>query len=150
MKTPKTVIQTAGLIESFQNWTMVAAAVISVGAEIAIVYPMPTSVPSAMGHFRDIQKFQPVAAPSAGSTNLVAWRTKPPLHGMKDEISPVVYEIPPVTKPMTMYAKKAPAGPAMAMTWPELKNRPVPCEVQHVDPRRSSQNLQSCLRWQSC
>ena len=45
---------------------------------------------------------------------------------MKEVISPVVYETPAVTNPIMIYAINAPAGPAVAMTDPELKNRPVP------------------------
>jgi hypothetical protein len=45
---------------------------------------------------------------------------------MKAMISPVVYATPAVTRPMTWYARKAPAGPAMEMTCPELRKRPVP------------------------
>jgi hypothetical protein len=39
MNTRNIVIQTAGLIESFQNWIKVAAALISAGTEMDIVYP---------------------------------------------------------------------------------------------------------------
>ena len=45
---------------------------------------------------------------------------------MKAVISPVVYATPAVTRPITRYARKAPAGPAMEMTCPELRKRPVP------------------------
>ena len=110
MTTRNTVIQTAGLTEVFQNWIKVAAALSSAGTEIAIVY----------------QKFQPVAAPRAGSMNAVAWRTKPPVTGMKAVISPVVYDTPAVMNPMKMYAKSAPTGPALAIVFPELRKRPVP------------------------
>jgi hypothetical protein len=50
----------------------------------------------------------------------------PPVPGMKEVISPVVYETPAVINPITMYAMKAPAGPAVAITCPELRKRPVP------------------------
>tara|TARA_R110002060_G_scaffold74456_2_gene83706 strand:+ start:1586 stop:2155 length:570 start_codon:yes stop_codon:yes gene_type:complete len=110
MTTRKTVIQTAGLTEVFQNWIKVAAALNSAGTEIAIVY----------------QKFHPVAAPRAGSMKAVAWRTNPPVTGMKAVISPVVYETPAVMNPMKIYAKSAPTGPALAIVFPELRKRPVP------------------------
>lgn len=92
MKARKIVIHTAGLIESFQNWTRVAAALISAGTEMDIVYPwrVRSGDLCATTHRYDLQKFQPVAAPSAGSTNFVACRMKPPVAGMKDVISPVV------------------------------------------------------------
>jgi hypothetical protein len=75
----------------------------------------------------DSQKFHPTAAPSAGSTKCVAWRTKPPVLGMKVVISPVVYVTPRVIKPMKVYASRAPAGPAIERTLPDPRKSPVPC-----------------------
>lgn len=60
--------------EDLLAWIKVAAALNSAGTEMAIVY----------------QKFHPVAAPNAGSMKAVAWRTNPPVTGMKAVISPVV------------------------------------------------------------
>lgn len=108
MKTRKTEIHTAGLMDLFQNWITVAAALSSAGTEIVIAYPdgelnisLPPQRPSWL-YQRGSQKFQPAAAPNAGSTYFVAWRTNPPVDGMKEVISPVVKETPAVTRPMRM------------------------------------------------
>ena len=86
MTTMNTLYHIAGLMLAFQKAISVAAALSSAGAVTAMVY----------------QKFHPVAIPSAGCTNLVAWRTNPPVAGMKAEISPVVRATPHAIKPMTM------------------------------------------------
>lgn len=78
MNTPKTVIQTAGLTSTSQNWTNVAAAVISVGAEMAIVYPgelvaigaarvrIHTKVPSCRSAQRRLHEPRRMANEAAG------------------------------------------------------------------------------------
>lgn len=96
----------------FQNFMMVAAALMSVGTTIAIVYPIGETKKIRLNPYElcleflnrhersHLQKFQPTAAPRAGSTNAVAWRIKPPVLGMKVVISPVVYDTPSVMRPM--------------------------------------------------
>jgi hypothetical protein len=126
------VIQTPGLIDLFQNCITVAAALISAGTVMAMVYPSCLSAKilhrnPLRKQSQSSQKFHPVAAPSAGSTNFVACRMNPPVPGMNAVISPVVYETPAVTNPITTYANRAPAGPAVAIACPELRKRPVPC-----------------------
>ena len=105
-----TEYQIAGLMSLSQKLIRVAAAASSAGAVIAIVY----------------QKFHPVAVPSAGCTNLVAWRTKPPVTGMKADISPVLKATPHAMSPIQMYPNKAPTGPAVAIACPDARNSPVP------------------------
>ena len=107
-----TEYQIAGLMSLSQKLIRVAAAASSAGAVMAIVY----------------QKFHPVAVPSAGCTNLVAWRTKPPVTGMKADISPVLRATPHAISPIQMYPNKAPTGPAVAIAWPDARNSPVPYE----------------------
>jgi hypothetical protein len=46
---------------------------------------------------------------------------------MKVVISPVVYVTPNVMRPMKVYARRAPAGPAIERTLPDPRKRPVPC-----------------------
>jgi hypothetical protein len=91
-----------------------------------------------------VQKFHPVAAPSAGSTNFVACRTNPPVLGMKAVISPAAYATPAVTRPMARYARKAPAGPAMEMTCPELRKRPVPWKGALLENALRIENVAWC------
>jgi len=110
MMTMKTEYQMAGLMLLSQKLIKVAAAASSAGAVIAMVY----------------QKFHPVAMPSAGCTNLVAWRTKPPVTGIKADISPAERATPQAIKPMHRYPKRAPTGPAVAIAWPDARNNPVP------------------------
>lgn len=45
---------------------------------------------------------------------------------MKVVISPVVYVTPKVIRPMKVYAKRAPAGPAIERTLPDPRKSPVP------------------------
>lgn len=93
MMTENIVIHTAEWTLVFQNLIMVAAALMSVGTTIAMVYPelwLSAAVSENQRSDADLQKFHPTAAPSAGSTNLVAWRMKPPVRGMNVVISPVV------------------------------------------------------------
>ena len=94
--------------------------------------PWARSVASYHGFMGDVermvalQKFQPVAAPQAGSIILAACRVKPPVTGMNEDISPEVYETAAVTRPMTMKPRSAPTGPALEMALPDPRKRPVP------------------------
>jgi len=97
MTTMKTAYQTAGLISLSQKLIRVAAAESSAGAVTAMMY----------------QKFHLVAVPTADCTNLVTWRTKPPVTGIKADISPVDRATPQAIRPMQMYPKRAPTGPAV-------------------------------------
>jgi hypothetical protein len=124
INTANMVIHAAGGTGVSQNCKIVAAALISVGTTMAIVYPGSKQVSCAHENAhrddwrrgavadkdvkgntipprnQDVQKFHPTAAPSAGSTKCVAWRTNPPVLGMKVVISPVVYVTPKVIRPM--------------------------------------------------
>lgn len=118
--------QIAGLISYLQNWMAVAAALISAGQVMASEYPFIRLAGALQQNSRHLQKFHPIAAPMAGSIKFAAWRTNPPVKGIKAEISPEVKGTLEVIVLMNMYPSSVPTGPALAIAFPEARNSPVP------------------------